>query len=107
VRALANRTFGEVTTVAGLLAGRDVLLGVEPEEADLLLLSPSMVKYGTETMLDDRTLDDLRRELRIDVQLGGTNLRELVDVIVHGSAQPHAPQFGFSTHALKEAARQH
>lgn len=107
VRALVNRTFGEVTTVAGLLAGRDVLAGVRPGEADLLLISPNMLKYGTETLLDDRTLDDLRAELGMPVEVGGTNLAELVDAILLGHGGHHLPSFGFSTHAIKEAAKQH
>jgi putative radical SAM enzyme (TIGR03279 family) len=107
VRALQNRTFGAVTTVTGLLAGRDVLTQVKPGEADLLLLSPSMLKYGTETLLDDRTLDDLRGELGMRVEVGGRNLPELIARIVAGGHAAATPQFGFSTHAVKEAARQH
>lgn len=107
VRPLVNRTFGAVTTVAGLLAGRDVLTQVAPGEADLLLLSPSMLKYGTETLLDDRTLDDLRRELGMRVEVGGTNLGELFATVLGGAARAGGPQFGFSTHAVKEAAGQH
>jgi NifB/MoaA-like Fe-S oxidoreductase len=86
VRPLVNRTFGAVTTVTGLLAGRDVLTQVAPGEADLLLSRPSMLKYGTETLLDDRTLDDLRRELRMRVEVGGTHLGELVATILVGTA---------------------
>lgn len=107
VRPLVNRTFGAVTTVAGLLAGRDVLAGVRPGEADLLLLSPSMLKYGTETLLDDRTLDDLRRDLGMRVEVGGSHLGELGATILGGQRAAAAPQFGFSTHAVKEAAGQH
>lgn len=107
VRAITNRTFGEVTTVAGLLAGRDILAGVQPREADLLLLSPNMFKYGTETMLDDRTRSDLQAELGMRVAVGGTDLSELVDTILTGEVHDHLPSFGFSTHAIKEAAKQH
>ena len=107
VRALANRTFGEVTTVAGLLAGRDFLTQIQPGEADVLLVSPNVLKYGTETLLDDRTLDDLRLELDMAVEVGGTNLAELVETILSGVGERYLPQFGFSTHAIKEAAKQH
>ena len=107
VRALKNRTFGEVTTVAGLLAGRDFLTQIEPGEADLLLVSPNVLKYGTEMMLDERTLDDLRLELRMKVEVGGTNLAKLFDAVLTGVGESHAPQFGFSTHAVKEASKQH
>ena len=107
VRALENRTFGKVTTVAGLLAGRDFLTQIEPGEADLLLVSPNVLKYGTERLLDDRTLDDLRSELGMAVEVGGTNLEELARTILGGKADRHLPQFGFSTHAIKEASKQH
>lgn len=107
VRALQNRTFGEVTTVAGLLAGRDFLTQIRPGEADLLLVSPNVLKYGTETLLDERTLSDLRSELNMAVEVGGTNLAELVDTVISGVGERHLPQFGFSTHAIKEAAKQH
>ncbi len=107
VRALENVTFGAVTTVAGLLAGRDVLRGVRPGEADLLLLSPNMFKYGTQTMLDDRTLPELQDELGMPVAVGGTDVAELYRSILHGPAERYLPAFGFSTHAIKEAARQH
>jgi NifB/MoaA-like Fe-S oxidoreductase len=107
VRAITNRTFGAVTTVAGLLAGRDLLTQIEPGEADLVLISPSMLKYGTETFLDDRTLGEVAEALRIPVVVGGRDLHELVATILGGEGQAAQPQFGFSTHAVKEAARQH
>jgi putative radical SAM enzyme (TIGR03279 family) len=107
VRALKNRTFGEVTTVAGLLAGRDFLTQITPGEADVLLVSPNVLKYGTERLLDDRTLDDLRSALNMAVEVGGTNLAELAETIISGVAARHLPQFGFSTHAIKEASKQH
>ncbi|HZW28895.1 MAG TPA: DUF512 domain-containing protein, partial [Trueperaceae bacterium] len=107
VRPLRNHTFGEVTTVAGLLAGRDVLLGVQPGEADLVLVSPNMLKYGTRTMLDDRTLDDLERELRMPVAVGGADLGALYRSVLDGPEGVYLPSFGFSTHAIKEAAKQH
>jgi putative radical SAM enzyme (TIGR03279 family) len=103
VRALKNRTFGEVTTVAGLLAGRDFLTQIQPAEADLLLVSPNVLKYGTETMLDERTLDDLRQELRMSVAVGGTSLSELARTILDGVGGAGGPQFGYSTHAVKES----
>lgn len=107
VRAIKNRTFGEVTTVAGLLAGRDFLTQIAPQEADLLLLSPNVLKYGTETMLDERTMDDLRRELKMRVEVGGTTLGELAHTILGSSKHTTLPQFGFSTHAIKESQGQH
>ena len=102
VRALKNRTFGEVTTVAGLLAGRDLLTQIAPGEADLLLVSPNVLKYGTETLLDERTLGDLRRELKMAVMVGGSTLRALGETVLSSVQVSSLPQFGFSTHAVKE-----
>ncbi|UCH26176.1 MAG: DUF512 domain-containing protein [Trueperaceae bacterium] len=104
VRALKNRTFGEQTTVAGLLAGRDFLTQVVPGEADLMLVSPNVLKFGTETLLDDRTLDDLRRELGMEVAVGGSHLAQLAETILSlVPRRSHLPQFGYSTHAVKES----
>ncbi|MEJ2288653.1 MAG: DUF512 domain-containing protein, partial [Deinococcales bacterium] len=107
VRAVTNRTFGEVTTVAGLLGGGDLLAAVTPGEADLLLLSPNMLKYGTETFLDDTSLSELRERLGMAVDVGGTTLGRLARSVLRGTGQLELPSFGFSTHAIKEAARQH
>ncbi len=104
VRVIKNRTFGEVTTVTGLLAGRDFMTQIEPAEADVLLVSPNVLKFGTEMLLDERTLDDLRTHLKMDVEVGGTNLFELAQTIISGLSSKHLPQFGYSTHAVKEGS---
>jgi putative radical SAM enzyme (TIGR03279 family) len=101
VRAIENKTFGTVTTVAGLLTGRCFLESIQPGEADLLLVSPSTLRYGTELMIDDVSLSDLRTALKMDVRAGGKNLGELTRVILE-NAQSALPQFGMSAHAVKE-----
>ena len=102
VRAVQNRTFGEPTTVAGLLTGRCFLHGVKPAEADLLIVSPSTLRYGTETMLDEVTLTELRANLKMDVRSGGKSLAELARVILSNAVSSSLPQFGMSAHAIKE-----
>jgi putative radical SAM enzyme (TIGR03279 family) len=101
VRPLENKTFGAVTTVAGLLTGRCFLENIQPAEADVLLVSPSVLRYGTELLLDDISLTDLRQRLKMDVRSGGKNLGELARVILE-NAQSSLPQFGMSAHAQKE-----
>jgi putative radical SAM enzyme (TIGR03279 family) len=107
VRCLENRTFGAVTTVAGLLTGRDLIKQIKPGEADLLLLSPNIVRYGTEILLDECSLDDLRNSLMMEVALGETSLGKLGKKILYGVSTSNGPSFGFSNHALKEASQQH
>ena len=90
-----------------MLAGGDILDQIEPGEAHQLILSPNVVKYGTEMLLDGLSLGDLRDRLDMNVDLGGTSLAELAHAVIYGSRATAAPQFGFSTHAVKESARQH
>jgi NifB/MoaA-like Fe-S oxidoreductase len=94
-----------------VLTGRCFLAGVKPAEADLLMVSPSTLRYGTEIMLDEITLTDLRERLKMDVQAGGKNLGELAQAILehanlefgkHESNRLRLPQFGQSAHAVKE-----
>ncbi|GHF50082.1 putative radical SAM enzyme (TIGR03279 family) [Deinococcus metalli] len=101
VRAVENKTFGKVTTVAGLLTGRCFRHAVRPGEADLLIVPPTTLRYGTELMLDDTSLDELRREFRMDVRAGGATLGELARVILSG-AQSSGHQWGMSAHAVKD-----
>ncbi len=101
VRAVENKTFGRVTTVAGLLTGRCFRHAVKPGEADLLIVPPTTLRYGTELMLDDVSLSELRQEFRMDVRAGGATLGELARVILQG-AQSSGPQFGMSAHAVKD-----
>ncbi len=102
VRAVPNKTFGASTTVAGLLTGRCFRHAIQPGEADLLIVPPTTLRYGTELMLDDVSLDELRRELRMDVRAGGATLGELARVLLEGEVGGGL-QFGLSAHAVKES----
>ncbi|SMB89594.1 putative radical SAM enzyme, TIGR03279 family [Deinococcus hopiensis KR-140] len=105
VRAVENKTFGRVTTVAGLLTGRCFRHAVKPGEADLLIVPPTTLRYGTELMLDDTSLSELRQEFRMDVRAGGSTLGELARVIFEG-VQSSGHQWGMSAHAVKEGRGQ-
>ena len=104
VRAVENKTFGRITTVAGLLTGRCFRHAVQPGEADLLIVPPTTLRYGTELMLDDVSLSELRNEFRMDVRAGGSTLGELARVILDG-AQSSGHQWGMSAHAVKDSGR--
>ena len=110
VRAIANKTFGDATTVAGLLTGRCFRHAVTPGEADLLIVPPTVLRYDTELLLDDVSLTELSSELGMTVRSGGSTLGELARVIAGelgaSSVPSSGPQFGFSTHAVKEARGQ-
>ena len=110
VRAIPNKTFGDATTVAGLLTGRCFRHSIKPGEADLLIVPPTVLRYGTELLLDDVSLTELSSELCMIVRSGGSTLGELARVIAGElnalSVPSSGPQFGFSTHAVKEARGQ-
>lgn len=104
VRAIENVTFGKVTTVAGLLTGRCFRTAVQTGEADLLIVPPTTLRYGTELMIDNTSLTELSQTLKMAVKSGGSTLGELARVILE-DAHSSGPQFGLSAHAVKESAR--
>lgn len=101
VRAVENKTFGKVTTVAGLLTGRCFRHAVRQGEADLLIVPPTTLRYGTELMLDNMSLTELGEDLKMTVRSGGSTLGELARVILQDAASS-GPQFGMSAHAIKD-----
>ena len=103
VRAVENKTFGQVTTVAGLLTGRCFRHAVKQGEADLLIVPPTTLRYGTELMLDNMSLTELGEDLKMTVRSGGSTLGELARVILQGAASS-GPQFGMSAHAVKDVS---
>ena len=88
LRPVVNRLFGAVTTVSGLLAGRDVVEALQGESlGDFVLLPRAMFtgRYGAGdappgTTLDDLSIADLSAQLGVRVEMAGT-LTEALDVI--------------------------
>lgn len=65
---LENITFGKTVTVAGLLAGRDLLAGLEGAAlGDRLYLPAVMLRDGEQLFLDDLTLQQLTAHLKVPV----------------------------------------
>jgi len=98
VRAIENVTFGKVTTVAGLLTGRCFRSAIQTGEADLLIVPPTTLRYGTELMIDNTSLTELSQTLKMAVKPGGSTLGELARVILDDD-QSSGTQFGMSAHA--------
>jgi putative radical SAM enzyme (TIGR03279 family) len=71
---IRNEFFGERVSVAGLLAGRDVLQQLRGRELGEVLLIPDvMLKEGEDVFLDDLSLLDLERELGLRVEKIASN----------------------------------
>jgi putative radical SAM enzyme (TIGR03279 family) len=69
--AVVNDFFGDETTVAGLLSGRDFVLAKNEIFGDFLVLPPECVSGEKERFLDDMTLSELSEKLAIPVYKEG------------------------------------
>lgn len=68
VVAIENRFFGKEITVSGLLTGQDILEQTRALDLGEALLFPATaLRQGENVFLDDRTPDDLERELHVPV----------------------------------------
>jgi putative radical SAM enzyme (TIGR03279 family) len=93
VVALKNHFFGEEITVAGLMAGGDVLAARESIEGNFLIVPEQACLKGGHIFLDDTSLEDLERELNIPVSHGGGSLMSMIERAV-----------GLESRALTETA---
>jgi putative radical SAM enzyme (TIGR03279 family) len=70
VIAVPNHIFGGAVTVTGLLTGRDILETLTGRELGAAVLLPDvLLREGTETLLDDLTVDELERRLDVRVEV--------------------------------------
>jgi putative radical SAM enzyme (TIGR03279 family) len=76
--AVKNRFFGEEVTVAGLIAGGDILAAREHLEGNFLIVPEQSCLKSGHIFLDDLSLEDLERQLNLPVAHGGTSLLSLV-----------------------------
>ncbi len=78
-----NRFFGETVTVAGLLTGRDIIQSVADlsSDHDVLLLPDVIFRDGQDVLLDDITVEELERILRIKVRVIDPTPRGLINAL--------------------------
>ncbi len=78
-----NRFFGETVTVAGLLTGRDIIQSVADlsSDHDVLLLPDVIFRDGQDVLLDDITVEELERILRIRVRVIDPTPRGLTNAL--------------------------
>ncbi|HXG65344.1 MAG TPA: DUF512 domain-containing protein [Blastocatellia bacterium] len=74
-----NRFFGEEVTVAGLLAGGDLLAGCDQFEGNFLIVPEQSCLKSGHIFLDDMTLENLERELQRPVAHGGPTLASMIE----------------------------
>ncbi|MBM3275375.1 MAG: DUF512 domain-containing protein [Candidatus Sericytochromatia bacterium] len=77
--ALPSRYWGDDITVTGLLTGSDVAAGLrETGVGGTVWLPDIMLRSGTRTFLDDRTVADVATETGADIQVLTTDARGLL-----------------------------
>jgi NifB/MoaA-like Fe-S oxidoreductase len=78
VVAVRNRFFGEEVTVAGLMAGSDVLAARGLLEGNFLIVPEQACLKAGHIFLDDLTVEGLERELGVPVGHGGPSLARML-----------------------------
>ncbi len=66
---LVNHFFGETIDVAGLITGKDLITQLRGKElGEKLLIPVNMLRHGEDVFLDDITIADVERELKVRVR---------------------------------------
>jgi putative radical SAM enzyme (TIGR03279 family) len=79
--ALCSDYWGQEITVTGLLTGQDLLEGLQGKDlGDALVLPSLMLKQGDTRFLDDMTVEDLSRHLRVPI-LPINGVEELIESV--------------------------
>jgi len=80
--AVENRFFGKDITVTGLLTGQDILHALNELQGDCsgVIIPGVALRSGEDVFLDDYSLNDLKKELNINVQVAnnGIELKNLL-----------------------------
>lgn len=77
VCAIENHFLGKRINVAGLVAGRDILMTLRGKHCgDFVIIPGEALSFGNQLFLDDLTMKDLKRELRVPVYSGGRTVKD-------------------------------
>ena len=82
VYPIRNRFFGEQITVSGLLTGTDLLEQLRGRDLGQQLLLPcNMLRSGENVFLDDKTVEELQRELQTEIRIVDTPGSDLLRAV--------------------------
>ena len=82
-----NDVFGEKITVSGLLTGQDVIAQLKNKElGEYLLLPCNLLRSGENVFLDDRTVEEVEKELKIPVKIVEEDGASLVSAVLEKDA---------------------
>ena len=82
---ITNYFFGEMITVSGLLTGQDLIRQLKDRElGEKLLLPCNLLRSGEEVLLDDITLDELKKTLQVPIDIVKSSGQDLVSCLLKG-----------------------
>lgn len=80
---IINNFFGKKITVSGLITGRDIISQLKDKiNGETLIIPDSMIKEGTNSFLDDVTIDDVEKELNTKVLVSEVDGKKFIQKII-------------------------
>lgn len=80
---IRNDFFGEMITVSGLLTGQDLIAQLKERDlGEKLLLPCNLLRSGEEVLLDDVTLEDLKKTLQVPIDIVKSSGQDLLSCLV-------------------------
>ncbi len=84
---IVNDFFGEKITVSGLLTGQDVIAQLKKKElGEYLLLPCNLLRSGENVFLDDVTVEEVEKELKVPVKIVGEDGASLISAVLERDA---------------------
>ncbi len=82
VYGIRNDFFGNMITVAGLVTGKDIIAQLKDEDlGDMVIMPSCMLRMGESVLLDDITVEDIRKALQTDIRIVKSGGSALIDVL--------------------------
>lgn len=82
VYMIENDFFGHDITVAGLLTGQDIIKQLKGKELGAYLILPDvLLRDGEEVLLDDITVSDIEKELKVNIKIVASDGAALINAI--------------------------
>ena len=88
---IVNDFFGEKITVSGLLTGQDVIAQLKEKElGEYLLLPCNLLRSGENVFLDDVTVEEVEKELKVPVKIVEEDGASLISAVLErGAGRAH------------------
>lgn len=84
VYSIINDYFGETITVSGLITGQDIINQLKDKAlGDMVLIPKSMLKSEEDIFLDDLTIEDMEKYLKIKVVTCDVRGKEFIESIIN------------------------